>query len=183
MQLNKEQESKKGYWTDEEPRGLLLKVLEKGEEGSRISLSSEYWYRVQHFDLIDTTPNEAWRMVRSVMKECGRTLVPHMVDIAIDLSQGVDPDAEPDTDRNNQQEQSAEESVVQYYRIAYLNDKQVNQLYYLLKHSLTTEGKAFKIGHTLSFAGEKKPCIPLPPKRRRKRRRGKPTNNTWQSVN
>ncbi len=134
MNIDKTQESKKGYWSDDEPRGISLTVSET-ETGSRISLSSEYWYRVQHFDLTDCDVNGAWQIIQSVASECGRTLVPHL-------------------------EITDNEENAEYYRVAYLNPKQTDQLYYLLKHSLTTLGIEFVISHTLTF--DKTGCVRAP---------------------
>lgn len=94
---------------------------------------SEYWYRVQHFDLTTCNVTNAWQIIQDVSEACGRSLVPHV---------------------------SANCDTVKYYRIAYLNAKQTDQIYYLLKHSLTTLGIVFTISHT--FLVDTSQSVPFP---------------------
>jgi hypothetical protein len=123
------EESRKGYWTNDEPRGIAVRIVALDEKAVRISLSSEHWYRVQHFD-IEGSPNSAWRLLIDVIgKQCGRSLkVVH--------AEGTANAAAP---------------TVDYYQVGNLNAKQVDQLYYLLKHTLTTAGVSFSIAHSFTF--------------------------------
>lgn len=178
MNLDKNQESKKGYWTDDESRGISLVVTHStnNEAGSKISLSSEYWYRVQHFDLPECQVAKAWQVILDVAKACGRTLVPHTIE-------------ENDADANELEEGEVAEPTIEYYRISYLNPKQTDQLYYFLKHSLTTMGTPFVISHTFTF--DTTNCVPAPGNgngngnalARRKRRKSRAAKKIIKKVN
>ena len=147
--LDKTQESKNGYWTDDEPRGITVAVGNTRVDGAcRISLMSEYWWRVQHFTVSDCNTGKVWGIVKQVMKDCGRSLVPYAV-------------GEKD------QESETDDRPV-YYSVPYLSNKQVDQLYYLLKHSLTTNRLDFALSHGVRF-----PSYDgiVAPKKRRKRRK------------
>ena len=151
--LNKPLESKKGYWTDDENRGLSLNVTQLLNDDTRISLSSDHWYRVQHFDLSETSTTEAWRIIKATMKECGRTLIVH-----------------PSEDQ--------ESSV--HYQVASLSAKQVDQIYYLLKHGLTTANVVFTITHSFMF--DTSDGVAAPPKRRRRKKKTFSEEEGWQTA-
>jgi hypothetical protein len=165
MNIDKLKEAKKGYWTDDEARGISIRVSAIGEDTTRISVSSDYWYRVQHFDVDAASCNstKAWQVIQTVMKECGRTLIPVTTDVTL--------------------EDESTDEIVEYYNVAYLNTKQVDQLYYLLKHELTTANYPFVISHTFSFDTSTE-CVIAPPsvstdasKTAKNRRRRKRANN------
>lgn len=126
ISIDKTKEAKKGYWTNDEHRGFSI-VVSPGyeEQTTRISITSEYWYRVQHFDIV-CDPDRAWKLVNDAMSQCGRTLIPAITS-------------------------TTDGAVITNYTVAYLNAKQVDQIYYLLKHSLTTANLQFSISHTLGF--------------------------------
>ena len=159
--LDKTLESKKGYWTDDEPRGLSVAIVPFGESEVRISLSSEYWYRVQHFDLSEITIRQAWNKFNSVLRDCGRTLVIHT------------------NEDNEMSETECSERPAVHYEVPYLSAKQVDQIYYLLKHSLTTAKTDFSIAHGLCFDTTKGVAIPS---KKRKRRKKKMIVQQWQTV-
>ena len=151
-------EDQKGYWTADEKRGLHISVESREGTGAKIILSSDYWYRIQQFN-IATLPAIAWKVVWEVVHgECGRTLVPTLSD----------------------------DEEVKYYSIKNLNVKQVDQVYYLLKHALTKNNIQFEITHPLlRFASELEPLDPpmfgataLNQKRRRRRYRNHKKKNT-----
>lgn len=163
--LNKNHESRKGYWTDNESRGLYLSVTFT-ENATRISLSSEYWYRTQHFDLKNCGSDEAWRIIKSLMKECGRTLLSHETN----EEEGMSGDTEDTIEQK-------------YYRVPYLSAKQVDQIYYLLKHSLTTENRDFAIAHSIFFDTSKGIAAPVKRKRRKKKNTSRRQEEVvWQEV-
>lgn len=173
--LNKNQESQKGYWTDGESRGLQICVSnavvsdgKKAAASSRISLSSAYWYRVQNFDLPETSAEDAWRVIRSTLKECGRTLVLHAPPLWDEDPEG---DAEDVTPIDGV-----------HYEVPYLSAKQVDQIYYLLKHNLTTVKMRFNITHSISFDARKGVLAPSKRKRRRKKKTTQPSPPRWQTV-
>ena len=168
--LDKTAESKKGYWTDDEPRGLSVAIAPLGDNNVRISLSSEYWYRVQHFDLSEITIRQAWTKFNSVLKDCGRTLV-------IYSEPPYNGDEMKDTEEMVRPALMVRPAV--HYEVPYLSAKQVDQIYYLLKHSLTTAKTEFSIAHGLCFDTSK--GVPIPSKKR-KRRRKKPLIVPWQTV-
>lgn len=212
MKINKKREAKKGYWKDNEPRGLYLRVVckekknqeqQKQEEESNetelhaknnryticVSLNSEYWYRVQHFDLDDCSIRKVWAIIKDVTRECGRTLVPHTREESIRNSDNnieVNDDNLEKQDTNDKQEETKTQSVVEYYRIAYLSPMQVNQLYYLFKHAFTKNGLSFSIRHTIGFDTSTDKCVKPPKKRRQRRRRRRrtqqPATASWQYV-
>ena len=167
--VNKDVESEKGYWTDDEPRGLAICVdaTTKGMDvNSRISLSSDYWYRVQHFNLGQSTTDEAWKVINAVAKECARTLVLHSA--ANKSSSGSEPG-------NNEEECSKEvkdcdlSTPAVHYCIPSLSVKHVDQIYYLIKHALTKAKMKFTISHGFRFDTSK--GVTAPPKRRRRRKK------------
>lgn len=154
--ITKNQESLKGYWTDDEARGISLLVTKRGEATTRISLSSEYWYRVQHFDVLDTEVNTVWKLIKElIINECGRTLVPHV---------------RKETVAGEEEGEIVEKQTVEYYRVSNLSAKQVDQLYYLLKHTLTKSGLTFALAHSFFGGMDTNHSIPVPKKRRRKKR-------------
>ena len=170
MNIDKLKEAKKGYWTDDEARGISIRVSAIGEDTTRISVSSDYWYRVQHFDVDAASCNstKAWQVIQTVMKECGRTLIPITTEVTV---------------VNDEDNESTTEEIVEYYNVAYLNTKQVDQLYYVLKHELTTAKYPFVISHTFSFDTSTE-CVIAPPsvltdasKTAKNRRRRKRANN------
>jgi hypothetical protein len=134
--IDKIKEAKKGYWTDDESRGLSIRVSANADH-TRISVSSEYWYRVQHFDVNagECNSTKAWQVIQTVMKECGRSLIPVTFEVGTTTEEGTE-----ETDE-----------ITEFYSVAYLNAKQVDQLYYLLKHELTKANYPFVISHTFSF--------------------------------
>ena len=156
---NKRKESSAGYWTDKETRGLSL-CIKNLDAKVRVSVSSEYWYRVQHFDLTNTIAKNIWNIIKLVMKDCGRML------IAI------------------HDESKAEANSILFYRLDNLSEKQTNQIYYLLKHAFTKNKLEFTISHTLRFDTS----IPslIMPKKKRRRRRGRTesttTTNEWHII-
>jgi len=179
--LNKILESKKGYWTDEEPRGLMLNVTPTGETSARISLSSDYWYRVQHFTLPDSSTDDAWKVIKTVMKECGRSLVLHAPPTT-EKTEKTENQEEQEDKSPDHSETKKEAPVAVHYSTPYLSAKQVDQIYYLLKHALTTAKIPFVISHSLLF--DTSNGIAAPPKRRRRRKRNiaAHTANAWQIV-
>ena len=175
--LNKDVEAKKGYWTDDESRGISLYVTATGEDTARISLSSEYWYRVQHFDLSDSSVEDAWKVIKALMKECGRSLVLHAAPIA---PVTTTPEDEGENESEIEEEPDAVEPAPVHYCAPYLSVKQVDQIYYLLKHALTTAKVNFVISHTIRFDTS---CgVAAPPKRRRRRKKKGPAKAQWQTV-
>lgn len=181
--IDKALETKKGYWTDDEPRGIAVRLVAVDEKFVRISLSSDYWYRVQHFD-IECCPNKAWRLVIDVIsKECGRTLFP-VYSYKAASTEVEEVTVEGDETESGDQEmiietaQGLKAATVKYYSVAYLNAKQVDQLYYLLKHALTTAGVPFVIAHSFAFDTSTPSILlcdgqgqPDPKKTRRRRKR------------
>lgn len=191
--LNKNQESKKGYWTDDEVRGLSISVTASSEDTARISLSSAYWYRVQHFDLQESTSEEAWRVIRATLKECGRTLVLHAPPTPAPEREQVE-EEEDDEEENDETAAAAaatnenKDEVVTpapgvHYEVPYLSAKQVDQIYYLLKHNLTTEKVGFSISHSIRFDSSKGTLAPSKRRRRRKKKvANRPSPARWQTV-
>ena len=141
-------ENEKGYWDEENNAvGLFIAVYNQGdaeEPSVSIALSSSHWYRVQYFNVTGCGSNRAWKILRGLMRECGRTLIGHAIS-----------DGEP----------------FSYYEVPALSEKKVNQIYYLLKHRLTTEKLSFHISHGVIF---NRNGIKAPPKRRRKKHRKLP---------
>jgi hypothetical protein len=176
--LNKTLESKKGYWVDDEPRGLLISVQGCDDE-ARISLSSDYWYRVQHFSLPQSSTDDAWKVIRSVMRECGRTLVLHA---PIEEEDTKEKDEEEEhNDQDNDQEEDDTTSTPVHYSVPYLGPKQVDQIYYLIKHALTTAQMKYSISHSIRFDTSR--GIAAPPKRRRRRKKkSRPQTPAWQTI-
>lgn len=176
--LNKEMESKKGYWTDGEARGLSIAVI-ADETGTRISLSSGHWYRVQHFELCATSSTDAWRILKTTIKDCGRTLVAATQGEADDHSETENEGELLDLGEHPLLETKANN---RYYEIAHLSAKQVDQIYYLIKHALTTANAPFVISHSLRFDTTHATAAPGKRRRRRKKRISKAAQPQWQTV-
>lgn len=144
-------EQSKGYWS-EHSTGYLdiaVSVLYADEtrtleaiQSSTILLSSNYWYRVQHFRLTDGT---AWTWLKALLRECGRKL--------------------PELNNN--------ENTAFVYRIGNLSLQQVNQMYYLLKHSLTSAKVPFLLAHSLVMIGNNTVTVPAPKSKKNRRARRK----------
>jgi hypothetical protein len=138
-------EASKGYWTDGHSGFLDIAVLADSTDDENVSivLSSNHWYRVQMFDLDGQTCAIAWNYIKALLRECGRKL-PFVSD---------------------------EQQFI--YRITNLCLQQVNQMYYLLKHSLTSGKISFTISHSLTFPYKKPTVVAPKPKQHRRLRRNK----------
>lgn len=179
-----ETEQAKGYWTEGSSGYLDIAVsvtysdsnvvvktpnvatdasdvtIDNNIETSAIVLSSNYWYRVQHFKLTD---DSAWSWIKTLLRECGRKLPTDCL--------------------------STSTTNAFIYRVGNLSLQQVNQMYYLLKHALTSAKVPFQIEHTLLMVSPNMITIPAPkPKKNRRARRNKnakPLNaadDVWQVV-
>jgi hypothetical protein len=164
-------EESKGYWTEGSSGYLDIAVIEVYDvaiksssesensstttlggasdvdtpliKSSAILLSSGYWYRVQHFELTDGT---AWSWLKTLLRECGRKLPEPLG--------------------------GAENDINVVYRIGNLSLQQVNQMYYLLKHSLTSAKVPFTLAHSLTMTAGTV-AAPKPKKAHRRLRRNK----------
>ena len=144
-------ENTKGYWT-EDPAGFLDFAVISDTDGPLIVLSSKFWYRVQYFKLAQTCDTAtAWTYVKTLLKQCGRTLPP----VTANETGNV-------------------------YRITNLSLQQANQMYYLLKHSLTSENVEFQLRH--SFSLDAASTLPAPVELKKKNRRKRPNKSGWQVV-
>jgi hypothetical protein len=144
-------EQSKGYWSDNSAGYLDVAVSVEYANDTRdaiqtstILLSSNYWYRVQHFRLTD---GSAWNWLKALLRDCGRKLP----ELAADVTAFV-------------------------YRIGNLSLQQVNQMYYLLKHSLTSAKVTFTLAHSLTMINNHTITIPAP--KSKKNRRAKRKTNT-----
>lgn len=143
-------EQSKGYWS-EHSAGYLdvaVSVLYANDtleaiQSSTILLSSNYWYRVQHFQLTD---GSAWTWLKALLRECGRKL--------------------PDLNNDNA-------ATAFVYRIGNLSLQQVNQMYYLLKHSLTSAKVPFLLAHSLVMISNNTITVPAPKSKKNRRARRK----------
>lgn len=121
-----------------------------------IALSSGHWYRVQKFQLPNTNDEQ--------QTECW-TFVKQLLKecgrkLPVPSDDGV-------------------------YRITNLSSQQANQMYYLLKHNLTSAKAEFELRYGLFIDGsETVKCPPMKKKRRLRSKRGKisvPAVNEWQN--
>ena len=160
--VNNDAEQSKGYWSEHSTGYLDVAVSVvyadatcslEAIQSSTILLSSNYWYRVQHFQLTDAS---AWTWVKALLRDCGRKL--------------------PDLGDAN---------AAFVYRISNLSLQQVNQMYYLLKHSLTSAKVPFILAHSLAMISANTITIPAPKSkknRRARRKNAKPLDETGENC-
>lgn len=139
-------EMAKGYWTDNSIGYLDVAVTMCTTENEQPkTISSTILLSSNYWYRVQRfTLNDdtAWMWVRALLRECGRTL------------------PEPQS------------SGGYIYRISNLSLQQANQMYYLLKHSLTSAKIIFTLSHSLTFDANTTVAPPKQKKNRRLRRKG-----------
>lgn len=133
----------------ENPTGFIDFAVISEADGPLIALSSKYWYRVQYFKLAEDSDTA------TAWNYVKRLL------------------------RECGRSLPALSSIEAVYRIGNLSLQQANQMYYLLKHSLTTEGIDYSLQYSFSLDAAGALPAPIEHKRKRRRRRNK---NAWKAV-
>lgn len=133
----------------ENPTGFIDFAVISQEDGPLIALGSKYWYRIQYFKLSE---------------DCNTAAAWNHVKALLKQCGRTLPVTE---DTNN------------VYRVSNLSLQQANQMYYLLKHSLTSEGIEFSLQH--SFSLDVASTLPAPVEQKKKRRK-RPNKNAWKVV-
>lgn len=150
---NNDVEASKGYWTNDTPGYLDIAVLASGA----IVLSSCYWYRVQIFQLSLEEKEDD----KKPTAECWNFVKALLRECGRKLPtewRGV-------------------------YTLTNLSLQQTNQIYYLLKHNLTSSKVDFELHYGLFI--DKSNTVVCPPKAKKRRlrnRKGKitiPEDKAW----